>query len=149
MNFRKNCFFINFLLLFVASAFQLGGSRSQPPVVTPSASKNFNRFKNDMIGELYELFNLTVFENKVSAQAGGFLHDCTLSSCSPFFALALSLSSPRLMGGRAKGDSEPNYFVLTASFPFSCLLTWRSSGTTSYEPPLDTAIIWGKKNGSF
>ena len=141
MNFRKNCFFYRFLLLFVASAFQLGGSRSQPPVVTPSASKNFNRFKNDMIGELYELFNSTVFENKVRE----FLYGCTLSTCSPFLALALSVLTPP-NGGPGKGRF---CFVLTASFPYSCLLTWRSSGTTSYEPPLDTAIIWGKRNGSF
>ena len=65
LDFRKNRLNFFFLFCFVGSAFQLGPSRSQPPVVTPSASKNFSHFKNDMIGELYELFNSTIFENKV------------------------------------------------------------------------------------
>ena len=44
-------------------------NRNIPPslqlVTTPSAAKNFSRFKNKMITEVFSLFNESVFENKV------------------------------------------------------------------------------------
>lgn len=42
----------------------------RPPIyqslTTPSANKQFSRFKNHMMKENFELFNESVFENKVS-----------------------------------------------------------------------------------
>ncbi len=35
------------------------------PVATPSVNKNFSRFKNTMISELFKLFNESIFEGKV------------------------------------------------------------------------------------
>lgn len=41
--------------------------RSQP-VTTPSANKNFSRFKEDMIAELFREFNRSVFEGQVGVK---------------------------------------------------------------------------------
>ena len=57
-----------YILLFL-SIHYTGFRRYIPkPVTTPSANKNFSRYKTQMIQELFELFNSTVFENKVRSR---------------------------------------------------------------------------------
>ena len=43
-------------------------TRPPPSLTTPSANKNFSRFKTVMIDELYSHFNRTVFDNKVERE---------------------------------------------------------------------------------
>ena len=43
-------------------------TRPPPSLTTPSASKNFSRFKMTMVDELYSQFNRTVFDNKVQRE---------------------------------------------------------------------------------
>ena len=45
-------------------------TRPPPSLTTPSANKNFSRFKTAMIDELYSQFNRTVFDNKVLREGG-------------------------------------------------------------------------------
>lgn len=98
------------LLLFKHLSNLYTGFRYIPkPVTTPSANKNFSRHKMEMAQELFELFNSTVFENKVRWR---------------WYKAYVT--------------------ALTSIMYYSCLQTWRSSGTTSYVQLPVTATTWGK-----
>ena len=59
------CVRVRACVLICAALLHAAGHSASQLVLTPSAGKSFCRNKSVMAGELFELFNRTVFDNKV------------------------------------------------------------------------------------